>query len=326
MVMARGQVTTLPMLTTAERALLVGLIDYAGVSPPALLEMPEAIEEYRSVRGSSRGWLLGRFVCPASRLEELARVLTQTMVVGERPWPISVVLDGDASVAAVAANTFDAEMSPASTVATVEVRLPEQACRLADAASAAAVMAPVVASAMSVSPGATPFFEVILSNVWEDAMPAAIAGLVIHREAERRPVGAKVRCGGSDAASVPSSRDIVAFLVACRDADMPFKATAGLHNAVRRRGDTGAIQHGFLNLLVAAALAEAGASHDTLLRVVEDDETDVFRFGASSLRWRDETVPIRSLQNLRAGRFASFGSCDLATPIDTLASMIGGDS
>ncbi len=145
MVMARGQVTTLPMLTTAERALLVGLIDYAGVFPPALLEMPEAIEEYRSVRASSCGWLLGRFVCPASRLEELARVLTQTMVVGERPWPISVVLDGDASVAAVAAHTFDVEMSPASTVATVEVRLPEQACRLADAASAAAVMAPVVA-------------------------------------------------------------------------------------------------------------------------------------------------------------------------------------
>ena len=50
-----------------------------------------------------------------------------TMSAGEKPWPISVILDGDVARAAVAAHSFDAEMDPAAQVALLEVALPSEA-------------------------------------------------------------------------------------------------------------------------------------------------------------------------------------------------------
>src|SRR5438445_13553439 len=54
------------------RALLEGVIDYAGLFPPAKLPMEQAIRNYARYRREQEGWMLGRFLCPASRLAELA--------------------------------------------------------------------------------------------------------------------------------------------------------------------------------------------------------------------------------------------------------------
>jgi hypothetical protein len=65
------------------------LIDHAPMFPPASLDVEAAVMEDARARGSEHAWMLARFVCPASRLEELGAV---------RGWdhapPISVVLDG----------------------------------------------------------------------------------------------------------------------------------------------------------------------------------------------------------------------------------------
>ena len=69
-------------------------------------------------------------------------------------------------------------------------------------------------------------------SFWELAPSRALAGEVAAvREAR---AGAKIRCGG---ASVPSVAEVAAFVAACRDAGVPFKATAGLApRGSRRRG------------------------------------------------------------------------------------------
>src|SRR5262245_39353072 len=54
------------------RALLNGLIDYAGLFPPARLPLSESLTNYLRYRSESESWMLGRFICPASRLGELA--------------------------------------------------------------------------------------------------------------------------------------------------------------------------------------------------------------------------------------------------------------
>jgi hypothetical protein len=68
----------------ARTALLGGLIDHAPLFPPASLDLPAALEEDRRARESSAAFALGRFVCPASRLDGLP----------ETPRALSVVLDG----------------------------------------------------------------------------------------------------------------------------------------------------------------------------------------------------------------------------------------
>jgi hypothetical protein len=80
-------VTDLPAHVEA-RALLGALVDHAALFPPAGLAMPDALAEDRRARETDDAWLLGRFVCPASRLPELLGAT-------EGPPPISVVLDGD---------------------------------------------------------------------------------------------------------------------------------------------------------------------------------------------------------------------------------------
>lgn len=69
----------------ARRVLLGGLIDHAPLYPPASLPLGDALADHRRARESADSWLVRRFVCPASKLGELA---------GE-PLRLSVVLDHD---------------------------------------------------------------------------------------------------------------------------------------------------------------------------------------------------------------------------------------
>ena len=54
------------------RALLTRLIDYAGLFPPARLPLDQALRNYADYRQSADNWMLGRFIIPAIRLQELA--------------------------------------------------------------------------------------------------------------------------------------------------------------------------------------------------------------------------------------------------------------
>jgi len=76
------------------RAAFAGLVDYAGLFPPASLGMAEAVREYdRERRGADR-WMLGRFIVAASRLEELGTALESEGLEIPRhdPWRISAVM------------------------------------------------------------------------------------------------------------------------------------------------------------------------------------------------------------------------------------------
>ena len=68
----------------ATEALLARLIDDAGQFPPAKKPLEEALRDHEAARASEHGWLLGRFLCPASRLEDASL-----------PRPLGVVADGD---------------------------------------------------------------------------------------------------------------------------------------------------------------------------------------------------------------------------------------
>ncbi|MEO8593616.1 MAG: hypothetical protein ABI759_09855 [Candidatus Solibacter sp.] len=58
-------------MTAGLRALLEGLIDYAGLFPPAALEMDAALRNYAAYRRGPHAWALGRFVVPVARVDEV---------------------------------------------------------------------------------------------------------------------------------------------------------------------------------------------------------------------------------------------------------------
>ena len=54
----------------AVRALLAGAIDYAGLFPPASLQMADAVRNYSRYQSAPDAWALGNFVLPLDRLRE----------------------------------------------------------------------------------------------------------------------------------------------------------------------------------------------------------------------------------------------------------------
>ena len=59
------------MSTRSLHVLLEGLIDYAGLFPPAALPMADAVRNYARYREEGDAWALGRFVVPLERVTEV---------------------------------------------------------------------------------------------------------------------------------------------------------------------------------------------------------------------------------------------------------------
>ena len=117
---------------------------------------------------------------------------------------------------------------------------------------------------------------------------------------------AKVRCGG---ARVPSVDELTAVVRGCRERGLVFKATAGLHHAVRRDGE-----HGFLNLLAACVFSDEE-------RVLEEEDQAAFGLDAEAFRWRDRSADAREVARVRAELWSGFGSCSVAEPFDELRAL-----
>lgn len=203
-------------MTDVRRTLLGGLVDFAGLFPPASLDLEAAAAGYREARAHPRGWLVDRFVTPAALVERTGLLVGED----EAPWPVALVVDApDLRAAAEAAGRVADRLR----IEVVELRT-----LTADAVPGA------VAAARAVFPDASVFAEITPADL--TAVPAAGAA----------GGGVKLRCGGE---RVPSAVEVAAVLRACSEHGVRLKATAGLHHPV-----AGVDHHGFLNLLAAAAL------------------------------------------------------------------------
>src|SRR5438128_2055955 len=86
-----------PVTDFAVRVLLDSIVDYAGLFPPAAVNMPTAVRNFAHYRASSHGWMLGRFVCPAASLEQFSSdaELYLPRDAGAIAWRLSVTASED---------------------------------------------------------------------------------------------------------------------------------------------------------------------------------------------------------------------------------------
>jgi hypothetical protein len=287
-------------MSTAEvtRLLLTGLIDYAGLFPPARLPMGEALADYRQAGRGRDSWLLGRFLCPASRLVELAAAIGHDDPVG-----VGVIVD------TVLAGGDEPAVRGALTA------LPHQPAIVEIPAPAGALPAAVatVLAALTELPDVPAYVE--LPRAAATDWPRALDAIAYARRAGR-PVGAKVRCGGLDATAFPSEPELARFVVACRAAAVPFKATAGLHHPVRNSDlATSFEMHGFLNLLLASALAlRDGLDEAAVAALLEERDPE-------QLTAVLDKLDAETARRARAEMLVSYGSCSFSEPTDDLRAL-----
>ncbi|MGZ3332067.1 MAG: hypothetical protein ACXU9O_08270, partial [Gemmatimonadaceae bacterium] len=242
-------------------ALLTGLVDYAGLFPPAGEDMRPALESYASYLDSPDRLALGRFIVPISRLKELEASGSDLMPLDDssEPWRLSVLVADDVRGAAAAMLEFNDRHSQESNgghavIDVVELR--------------ASTVKEIGNQRNDLPARFIAYFEIpIISDVSPLVKAIATAG-----------ARAKIRTGGITPEAFPRAERIVDFLAACKREGVAFKATAGLHHAVRGEyrltyepGSPKAMMYGYLNLFVAAALLYTGESEDTALAALEDD-------------------------------------------------------
>jgi hypothetical protein len=143
-----------------------------------------------------------------------------------------------------------------------------------------------------------------------------------------RGARAKIRMGGVTPEAIPGVDSVAQFLTTCARERVAFKATAGLHHAVRGMhaltdvpGSPRATMHGFLNLFLAAALAYFGADQHAIVRTLAEEDASAFRLDDEVIRWHDHTLITDQVERVR-GHFAmSFGSCSFTEPVDDMKEM-----
>lgn len=302
-------------LAPSVRAAFGMLVDYAGLFPPAKLEMPEAVAEYDAARNGLDAWMLGRFIVPASRLCELLEAIGD-----RRPFAVSVILDADLdarrwfglahrALGEIAAYATE----PRIRIEAIEAPLPPLlSARETYDASLGQLAGLVARAGLRDLPV---YAEWPRDERWHELLPGAMTA------AARSRLGAKIRCGGVTPEAFPSVADVAAFLDAAATEHVAFKATAGLHHPVRHENAaTGFTMHGFLNILAAAALSHR-VSRETLEQIVAEEDPAAFTFDDESFGWRDDRVGIEELSAARQEDFVAYGSCSFSEPVDDLIAL-----
>jgi hypothetical protein len=224
--------------------LFARLIDDAAALPPGSTPLAEAVGAHRGHRSAGYAGLVGPLLVPASAVAELA-----ALRVPEDDWPVGVV--GDTGVEglsdAIGPDQAGAPGGPVP-VSQVEVAV----------AKRGEDPQPGLHRLLELLPGwagVAGFAEIPLT--W--GLLAALDTLAEAR-AGGLDAGAKFRIGGLAAELFPTPIELAAVICACRDRQLPFKLTAGLHHAIRHTDpETGFVHHGFLNVLVGTVVAQDGA-------------------------------------------------------------------
>jgi len=284
------------MLPTV-RALFSQIIDYAGLFPPAKLQLDQALRNYDRYRQGTEAWLLGRFFCPAARLTELVPLADEVSPL-QGPLLLSVLGSGNPSRDQQAISEVLERHSERIVVGGYECKSTE--LDVIDGFGVPVFVEP--------APGAD----------W-----SAVVAAVARRHQQANPFGFKLRCGGETAAAFPTSQQVAQVLAECRAAAIPIKFTAGLHHPLRHAdASLGVKQHGFLNVFAAGILADAqGLSTQDILRIIEEEDAKAFHFGEDLVSWRDRSVSAREIDAARLGFVTSFGSCSFEEPVADLREM-----
>lgn len=293
------------------RFLLENLIDYAGLFPPAELPMADAVKNYAAYRQSEYSWMLGKFIVPASRLEEFEQAAAEFWPQDTESgfWKLSVLGGANLKDDLANINRFSRRHSFGEQAAAVMIDTIEfKASTVAEIQDAMHVMHPTL----------TCFIEIPIADD-----PERLTELL--RAIGEEGAFAKVRTGGITANAFPSAENLARFIAASAEEDVAFKATAGLHHPLRSMNrltyqpdSASAMMHGFLNVFLAAAFAQSGTSFGQLVEILDETSLEAFRIEERSITWRDEMLVVGHIRNARHLFSMSFGSCSFTEPIEDL--------
>jgi hypothetical protein len=283
--------------------LLHTLVDYAGLFPPAGLSMDSAAGLYASYHASMHAWMLGRFVVPVSRLDELVHSMERVGSPQGNPWRLSALMGADHTADVAAALAFN-DARHHATVDVFEVK--------------ASTTDEIRAVARVVPRNIKTYVEIPIENDPRDLV-VALAAVKLR---------AKMRTGGVVPGSIPPTEHVARFIRACYAANVGFKATAGLHHPLRSEHGLSyeadaprAVMHGFLNVFLTAAFHYNGLTQRDAVDLLNATSLGGIEMNDDTMKWREYVVTRDEISTVRRRFATAFGSCSFTEPVDDLVNL-----
>ena len=275
--------------------LLDGLFDYAGLFPPASLDLPVVVRNYLCYRQGPHADALGRLIVDRNRAQELRAVA------GERLREIQLSL--------VASSERDLD----GLLYLLDAGLPIDAIEMkANAPSG------IERIARRLPVGMTTYFEVPV-----EAGDAKILDAICATGAR-----VKLRMGGLTTEAFPSPRAAAGMLLALADRHIVFKATAGLHHPLRGThaftdapGSAVGAMHGFVNLAFAAAIIHLGGDAIDAALILEEMDPHAWRIAPEAIAWHEFRWSALQMEEVRREFFHSIGSCSFTQPVEEMEAL-----
>ncbi|MEM7452803.1 MAG: hypothetical protein AAF456_00480 [Planctomycetota bacterium] len=311
---------------TAIREFCSGLVDYAGLFPPAGLPLESVIRNYAKYRSGDHAFMLRRLVVPASRLAEFEKLAGEVLPKepDTEPWRISALLpsvdaaDGAFQFAVSGIRQFNERHL-----------VPENGSAVVDAIE---IKAPTMESLRETTKqlGNEAFQSFVEIPHREDPVD------MINELARLNSSGrffAKIRTGGVTQELIPAPEEVARFIFCCAENMLGMKATAGLHHPVRSEFNLTyeedaprGTMHGFLNVFSAMCAAYGlGARTDELSALLKEDSAGAFEFEQERLVAGPFNLSARKIAAIRDKYAISFGSCSFDEPKDELCQIVFGD-
>jgi hypothetical protein len=275
-------------------AAVAGLFDYAGMFPPADLNLRATVQRYLEYRHGRHAWALGCLVIRASDLSALQEEAREEM----RELRLSVVATGGDE------ESIQQHLDEGLPIEMIETK--------------AADGNELLRMRMNHSAGIATYVEV----------PVGLRDFGILDGIREAGMHAKLRMGGIVAEAFPDSASVAAVLKALVERRIAFKATAGLHHPLRSRhpytyqkdSKTG-VMHGFVNLLCASALAWFGGAVGETAQLLEEQDPHAWQVTDDAVRWRSWEWSADELHEVREHFLVSIGTCSFTEPMDGLEAL-----
>ena len=279
----------------AVAAALHGFIDYAGLFPPAGVDVRTAVANYLKYANGNHAGMLGRLVVDTARIDEFRSTAGADLA----QIPVSLL----------AASTT----GPDQLAGLIDegVRIESIEIRAENPTQIEQVMCGMPAHS-------SVYFEVPMGPDIVRLLDAVAAA----------GARAKLRLGGLVAEAFPSPDAVVGLLQQLMERHILFKATAGLHHPLRSHhpytylpGSTSGLMHGFVNLLCATAMLEEGGAADEAVHVLNEQDPTAWHMNSDAIRWHARAFSLEQLRTVRETSLTSIGSCSFTEPIHDLESL-----
>lgn len=320
-------------MTDAIKQFMNGIIDYAGLFPPAKLPFKEAFSNYLNYRDENFNWMLSKFILPASLIHKI-NAYDDTIRKRNQTIPFSLLLsyvpDTVSALAKIKKElklARDLKIYFQGLVSTdsIELRIPNQLTDSPDIQTYLSFLEalPEEIITSDIRP-VNLFVETDLNDDCEDSIEAFSTALAeFNKKNLPFTFGFKLRCGGVTADLFPTVKQVAMAIESAAKHALSMKFTAGLHHPIRHYNTTvNTKMFGFFNIFFGAALYYHHLiDTDDLYLLLSDENPDSFQFQTVSASWNQIPISLPQIIDARDNFAIAYGSCSFQEPIEDLREL-----